>query len=433
MIDKLKDVISNKGFLRYAENASWLLVEKFLRILSVLFVGVWVARYLGPVKLGLFSYVMALAAILGTFSKVGLDSILLRELVIHPQKKDIYLGTAFWLKLFAAVIVVVAVGVVLQFSGVESLTGIYILVIVFGLLFQSFEVIEFYFQAEVLGKYVAVCKTVQLLFSSLLRIFLVLIEADLFYFVLAIFFDCVSLAICYFFAYKRRANKDFFVFFDISTAKELLKNSWVLMFSSIVVVIYMRLDQILLKEFCGDYELGVYSAALRLSESFNFIPLTLSAALFPAIVKAKNNEELFNLRLSKFYFFIFWIAIFIIIPIYFFSEEIISIVYGGNYSESAAVLRVNIWASLFVFIGVANFQWLLAENLQRIAAINTFIGAVISVSLNLLLMPKYGVLAASWVSLISYSISAYFSLLLWHETRKSFFAMSKSFLFWRSA
>ena len=205
--------------MRYFQNTSWMMGERFLRIIAGLFVGVWVARYLGPEKFGLFSYVLAFTSLFGGIAKLGLDSIMVRELVSHPENRDTYLGTAFWLKVIGAFIVMGLIAAIVPFTSNDDTTNLFIFIIAAGLVFQSFEVVEFYFQAQVLAKIVSICKVIQLALSSVIKIYLVLNEAELIYFVLVTAFDALSLAASYFIAYKIRKYPALYKHFDWSTWK----------------------------------------------------------------------------------------------------------------------------------------------------------------------------------------------------------------------
>jgi Polysaccharide biosynthesis protein. len=168
---KSREFLSHPGVRRYGSNTAWMFAEQILRMVAGFLVGVWVARYLGPEKFGLFSYALAFVAIFQGIAKLGLDGILVRDLVREPEKATVYLGTAFWLKLFGAVVTLLFIGLAIQFTGNDATANLYILIIASGLIFQSFEVIDFYFQSKVLAKFVSICKMVQLALSSLIKIF----------------------------------------------------------------------------------------------------------------------------------------------------------------------------------------------------------------------------------------------------------------------
>lgn len=384
------------------------MAEQILRIIAGILVGIWVARYLGPEQFGVFSYVLAFTTIFGGIAKFGLDGIFVRELIHQPKLQDIYMGTAFWLKVIGAVMVTVFMACIVPFTSNDATTNLYIFIIAGGLFFQSFEVVEFYFQSQVLAKLISICKVIQLIFSSIIKVYLVLIQADLFWFVCVTSLDMFSLAFSYFIAYRIKGNASFFKCFDIEIAKKLLKDSWMLVFSSMVVMIYMRIDQIMIKEMLGDYEVGIYSAAVKLSEAFYFIPVLLSASVFPAIINArKESAALYQKRMQRLYTFLIWLAIIVALPITLLSEWLIMLLYGEAYLPAGQVLMIHIWAAVFVFMGVAFSKYLLAENLQKIAFQRALMGAIANVCLNFILIPKYGLKGAAIATLLAQFMANY--------------------------
>jgi O-antigen/teichoic acid export membrane protein len=231
------------------------------------------------------------------------------------------------------------------------------------------------------------------------------------------------------FAYWRQKIGSFFGSFDLGAAKAMLKNSWPLILSGIAVSLYMRIDQIMIKEILGEREVGLYSAAVRLSEAWYFVPVIIASSLFPAILNArKADREIFNKRLQRLYSTMVYLAIGVALPVTLVSESVVTTLYGVHYQDAGIILSIHIWAGLFVGLGVVNGQWFLAENLQSLATRNTLIGAAANVALNYIFIPIYGVMGAASATFISYGISAYFSLLFNVKTRDRFFAISRSFI-----
>ena len=417
-ISKLKN---NEGFVRYAKNTSWMMSEHFLRIIAGLFIGIWVARFLGPEQFGLYSYVLAFTAILGGFVKLGLDGIMVRELVNNPEKRDTYLGTAFWLKILGALIILGLMAVILPFTSNDASTNLFIFIIAAGLVFQSFEVVEFYFQSKVLAKIVSICKVIQLTLSSVIKIYLVLNKAELIWFVTVAAFDTLSLAVSYFVAYKIRSNPHFCKHFDLSIAKILLKDSWPLIISAIMIGLYMRIDQIMIKGMLGVYEVGIYSAAIKLSEAMLFIPTILSASLFPAILNAKKIDALvYAKRLLILYRLIVAIAIISAIVISFLSINIVTFLYGEDFASGSVVLVICMWANIFICLQITSAKWYIAENLQMIALIRNIAGLAANVATNYILIPIYGIEGAAFATLFSYLISGYLADALSRKTISQF-------------
>ncbi len=399
---------THAGFRRYAANTTWMFAEQMLRMVAGLLVGIWVARYLGPTQFGLFSYAVAFASLFSSIAKLGLDSIVVRDLVSHPEQRDVYLGTAFWLKLIGAVLMLGIIGIAMQFTSSDATTKLYILIIAGGSVFQAFEVVDFYFQSKVLSKFVSICKVTQLVISSLIKLYLMFVQAELLWFVLVSLVDQVTLALTLFLAYRYQKIGQFFGYLNGKVAKLLLRDSWPLVLSGIVIMIYMRIDQIMIKEILNEKEVGIYTAAVRLSEVWYFVPILLTNSIFPAIVNARQNCILqYHSRLQQLYTFMIWLAIAIALPMTLASDYLIRLLYGDAYILAGQVLVIHIWTGVFVFMGVAFSRFMIAENYGKQIMYRTAFGAIVNVLLNIYLIPKYGIRGAASATLIAQFFANY--------------------------
>lgn len=404
--------------------------EQVLRLVAGLLVGVWVARYLGPAQFGLFSYSVAFAALFSSISKLGLDSIVVRNLVREPNQRDLYLGTAFWLKLCGALVMLVVVGIAMQLTSSDVITKIYIFIIASGAIFQAFEVVDFYFRSKVLSKFVSICKLTQLLISSLLKLYLIFIQAELIWFVLVSLIDQFTLAVSFFISYRYQRLGGFYRHFNWDIAKQLLHDSWPLILGGLVVAIYMRIDQIMIKEILGEEAVGKYSAAVRLSELWYFVPVIMVNSLFPSVVNAKNvSEKLYHTRLQRLFTTLVWMAIAFAVPMIFLSGSLITLLYGEAYKEAGQVLMVHAWAGIFVSLGAASGVWYISENLQQYAFYRTLLGAIINVVLNFILIPIHGMIGAALATVAAQSMAALFFDALTKRTRMVFFMKLKTLYF----
>jgi len=415
---KSREFLSHPGVRRYGSNTAWMFAEQILRMVAGFLVGVWVARYLGPEKFGLFSYALAFVAIFQGIAKLGLDGILVRDLVREPEKATVYLGTAFWLKLFGAVVTLLFIGLAIQFTGNDATTNLYILIIASGLIFQSFEVIDFYFQSKVLAKFVSVCKMVQLALSSLIKIFLILIGADLIWFVMVSLIDMVTLAITLNIAYKYNKNPSFYKYFDVYVGKRLLKDSWPLILSSVAVMIYMRIDQVMIKNMLGDKEVGLYSAAVKLVEVWHFIPMIVAQSLFPAIVSVYDNKNEFYNRLMKLSCLLGYLGLALSLSLSIFSSFIVFKLYGSKYLGSESILSIAAFSIFFSFwmSGVSRRQ---AIDLQIVALLATIFSAICNVVFNLLFIPQFGAKGAALGTVLSQFMAGPFFGFLHPKSREN--------------
>ena len=168
----MPNFFTHPGFRKYFANTSWLLGERILRMAISLFVGIYVARYLGPERFGLLSYSLSFVLLFSSLASFGLDDILVRELVQSPENRKNLLGTVFWLKVCGALVMGTAIALVLKYKVEDQQTYWMIALITFGFLFQATNVVDFYFQSQVQSKFAVRAQIIQLILTSLLKIYL---------------------------------------------------------------------------------------------------------------------------------------------------------------------------------------------------------------------------------------------------------------------
>ena len=424
----MRKFLSSKGFRKYFTNTSWLLGERILRMAISLFVGIYVARYLGPERYGLLSYALSFVWLFSSLASFGLDDILVRELVKLPDQRQKLIGTVFWLKLFGTFVMGTAIATVLQFKMEDQQTYWLIAIITFGFLFQATNVVELYFQAQVQSKFTVRAQVVQLFITSLFKIFLVLSEAELVWFALALMLDQALVAVLFLIMYRWKVEKFPFFYLNWNKTKLLIRDAWPLIFSGVMVSVYMKIDQVMLKEMLNAKAVGVYAAAVKLCEAWYFVPTVFTASLFPAIISAKQkNEQLYKNRLQKLYDLMVWGSLGVALPTTLLSDWLIIILYGTEFKGAAVVLRIYIWAGVFTFLGVASFKWLIAENLQHISFYLYAIGSITNIICNWFLIPIYGISGAAFATFISYGIASYGGFVLFRKSRSNFLMATQSF------
>jgi len=402
----MNNIFEITGFRRYFANTTWLIAEKIFRLAVGLFVGVWVARFLGPEQFGILSYAQAFVGLFGAFATLGMDGIVIKHLVQDEENRDLLLGTAFILKLFGAIVALVIIGIVTVSTSSENIDIILITIIASTLIFQSLNVIDFYFQSKVLSRYIVIVNLISQLIASLIRIALILTNAPLIAFAYVIMFDAIILAVGYIYVYKHN-NLSFRQWeFNKLTASEILKYSWPLALSGIVISIYMKIDQIMIKEMLGKTSIGHYAAAVKISEAWYFIPIAINSSLFPAIINAKTrSSKEFYVRLKILYSLMLFGSVAISLPTTIFSKYIINLLYEKQFEQASTVLMFHIWAGVLVSLGIVTSSIVIANNKQKNALIATSIGAISNIILNLLMIPRLGITGAAFATVISQLIS----------------------------
>ena len=273
------------GLQAALSNTGWLLADKILRMSVGLFVWVWIARSLGPEQFGLWNFVTAFTALFCAFATLGLDGIVVRELVKNPERQNDLLGSAFVLKFIGGVIslLIALLAISLVRSG-ETLTLWLVGLSAAGFIFQSVNVIDFYFQAKVQSRYTVYAASGAFVLMTLVKIFLLLTSAPLIAFAWAGLGEIALTAIFLLVAYRFNHHNMREWRYDGRVARELLRASWPLILSGLAIMIYMRIDQIMIGQMLGDKEVGLYSAAVRISEVWYFIPMAIVSSVFPAII-----------------------------------------------------------------------------------------------------------------------------------------------------
>ena len=431
----LKKIIAlrkQSNFRKYFANTSWILGERILRMGVSLFVGIYVARYLGPERFGLLSYASSFVGIFAALATFGLDEVVVRELVKTPEQREKILGTSFLLKLVGTLLMWAAILVAIPFTENDSQTNILIIIIAFGVLFQAFNVIDLSFQADVKSKYVVHAQFVQLIISSIVKIILVFNEAPLIWFASVFFLDAIVLALGLVFTYLHNSNKIFSWKWSYETSKNLLHDSWPLIFAGIVVSVYMKIDQLMIKEMLGAKEVGLYAAAVKLSEAWYFIPMAIASSLYPAIINARVfQKEVYYQKIQNLFDLMVWIAVSIALPTTFLSTLVVEFLYGKEYLGSSSVLIIHIWTAVFVFLGVASSKYLLAENFIKKTFYRTFIGALLNIIMNYYLIGIIGIQGAAISTLVSHFFAAYLYDFFDKDLRNMFIFKTKSLLFYR--
>lgn len=419
------------NLLAILSNTGWLFADKVLRMGVGLFVGVWTARYLGPEQYGLWNFAAAFVALFGAFATLGLDSIVVRELVKNPERQNELLGTAFALKLIGAVIAIILAVTAIAFvrSG-ETLTLWLVSLSAAGFIFQSFNVIDFYFQANVKSRYTVYAANAAFILMTLVKVVLLISSAPLIAFAWVGLFEVVLTAFFLLLAYQVNHHHIREWSYSVSAAQELVKHSWPLIFTSLAVMIYMRIDQLMLGQMLDHKSVGIYSAALRLSEVWYFIPVAVVASVYPSIIKAKQqSESLYLARLQKLYKLMVILALTVAIPMTFLSGWLVTFLYGNQYIESGKVLAIHIWGSIFVFFGYAWNSWMLTEGYQKTILKLNILSLLSNVILNFILIPKYGVIGAAFATAISYSLGHTFFAMLFKNQKLAVVMLLRSFNF----
>lgn len=389
-------------------NSGWLIFDKTIRIFLGLFIGAWLARYLGPAQYGELAYALAYIAIFQAITTLGMDGIIVRDISQNKQCGPQILGTCFLLRLTVGIICwLIAIASMGYINGWSD-RSVWIIALAGGsLVFQAADTIDLWFQSQSRSRYTVSAKISAHLIASGLKIILIVNEAPLITFAAAITLEALLVSLGLFFVYRKHPVNDNWKLVW-SQAKSLVKESWPLMLSGLSVMIYMRIDQIIIKEILDLTALGMYAAILPIALATNFIPILINTSILPSLSRIAGNIDKTQYYKILVYIFrlYFFTALLLATLIYLFAKEIVFLLYGNQFNGAENILKIYAFASCFTWLGVAHSLWIINERKSSVRLYGTLSSALICISANYFYIEKYGVVFAAYTAIATQFIAS---------------------------
>ncbi len=420
---------TDAGVRRYALNTSLLLGARGVQMVLALVVGALMARYLGPAQYGVYNYVISFTGLFVAISMLGVGTIMVKDMLDKPESTYTIMGTGLWLRMAGSVLACILVVGVAAVSENDADIRWFLLIASLPPVIKSFEVLTYYFQAKVLSKYTVIAQMTALFIVSGLKIMFIQREMELVWFFYVMLLDAAIITAITLVEYRMLKQEIRQWKYDTAYARQLLKTSWPLIFSAFMVTIYLKIDQVMINTMMDDAATGLYAAAVKLSEAWVSIPWIIGASLYPALVNAhKEDAQRFSDRITQTYILQIGVAMLIVIPVVALAHPITVFVFGADFRASAVALQLHIGSLLFIFLGSVANRWLIIEGIQRYWMINSVIGAVSNIVLNLILIPAMGINGAALATLLSYAFAYHFAYAIPPATRKVFHAQNRNFM-----
>lgn len=424
----------SENAVKVAKNIGWALLGKTTTLLGSFIVGIFVARYLGPEQYGLMNYVTSYVTIFQAFALFGMDNIEIREEAKNKEERDAIIGTAFVLKLIFAIITILLIYILLQFSNNDIFTQRMIMLYSISIICNCFFVARNYFTSIVWNEYVVKTEIARTVIGIIIKIVLLIIHANLSWFVAAMTFDFVLLASGYCFSYSRKIGKINLWRFDIKWAKYLIKQSFPLMLSLSAVVIMQRIDQLMINKMIGTANVGQYSVAFKFVEVMIFVPTIIAQTISPVLVKIRNeNTNDYVGKSQVFMDLTVWICVVMAVVVCLIAYPLIKYTFGEQYLLAVPVLQIMSFKVIGDALSQTSGQMIIIEGTQKYAVIRNIVGCICCIFLNLLLIPKNGIIGSSIVSVISLFVSGFLVNALIPKYKQIFLQQTKAILYgWKN-
>lgn len=387
-------------------NTGWLLFDRIVRLAGGVIISAWVARYLGPSQFGALAFVISFVAFFQVIASLEADGFVVRDIAQGQGEPHVILGTTLWLRLaFGTCSWLLATAMMFTLHPRDHQLVMLTVIIGASMVFQASDTVDLWFQSQSQSRRTVVAKLVAYLFSNGVRVVLLLCKAPLIAFAGVICLDCAVSALGLVIAYRNYpANGRWEA--SLGHAKVLLKQCWPFMFSGFMITVFMRVDQIMLKEIIGEKELGIFVAAITLSNLWAVLPGIVVTSLAPYVArKIVEGEEPYREAMATIFRFFAVAAFSGAVVTSAASSWIINVLYGDQYQLSAVVLKIHVFTNVFIFIGMAQHLWMVNKNANFVTMICTLLSAVIGITSNAILIRQFGILGAVYTYLLVQALS----------------------------
>lgn len=394
-----------------ADNAGWLMLDRAVRLTLVFVTSLAIARHLGPERFGLLSYSVALAALVMEFTGLGLHGLVVRYLVEHPGRERRILGTVVGMRLGAGAFGVALAGAIAVALKPDPEVPLLVVLVAAGFGCRAFDAVDDWLQSHEQARQGAMVRSAVLLLVSVARLALVAAGAGVLAFALMTGLEYALVGLTLVALYWRREAPPWQWRPDAALGRELLAKSWPLILSSLGVIIYLKIDQIMLGQMIDSEAVGIYAVAAQLSEAGWFIPTALVTAAFPQLIKLHQDDDAsYQARLQRLYDLLFGLGLLLAILVAAVGPWAVELLFGPAYAPAGGLLVIHIWSAVFIFMRAAFSRWLIVEELFIFSLVTHGLGALVNVGLNLVLIPRYGTTGAAIATVVAYATASYLAL-----------------------
>ncbi len=408
-------------------NIAWAISGKIVSLANALVVGIIVARYLGKEQYGIMNYVVSFVAIFQVFADFGLDFIQIREEAKNPAMKDKIIGTTFTLKLVFAIVTLIAIGITTALFEQNANIRCYIMIYALSVILNTTWVSRNHFTSIVWNEYVVKTEISRTLIGLLVKVILVLFHLPLIWFICSLLFDSLLLAVGYTGSYIRKIDSVRKWRFDKAVAGFMLRQSFPLLLSGAAIIVYNRIDQMMIAKMIDQSHLGVYSVAVRFAEILVFVPTIIAQTLSPMLVEVRRFDAAHYETLSRVFMNVtVTVCIILAVLTSLLSYPIVYLTFGETYIGAASVLAILSFKVIGDALSQTSGQLMIIEGIQKYASIRNIIGCVTCVVLNLFFIRRFGIHGAAYVAIITIFVSGTLADFIIPTYRKIFYKQMRA-------
>jgi O-antigen/teichoic acid export membrane protein len=402
---------------RFASNTGWLIAQQIYSGILSFVISAIAANYLGPGNFGLIGYSASYVAFFTGVTRLGLDSVIVSELVREPDDAGSILGSAMVMRIIVSVLSMAALaGLMTVIEPGNTVLMVITLLQSVSLVLSIYEVLFYWFHARLESKYPAIGAMAASTVVCVWRIALLALGASVEWFAASAMIQAFVTLVVVAFIFKRRAAVRFSC--SLGMMKQMFTKGYHFMISGLAILVYLQTDKIMIGSMIGKAYVGYYTAAAAISQLWLFIPYSLNISSQPIILEKHGSDRASFIR--SFQLLLLAVtSVGLMTGVFFqvFGREIIVLMYGNAYVDAAGTLSVLIWASIFSGIGSARNVWIIAEGLNKYVKYFSAMGAIGNIILNFFLIKSFGIIGAAIATLCTEALTTLAAPLFFKRTR----------------
>ena len=408
------------------KNAGWIIAGKVMQMVLSFFISILTARFLGPSNYGIINYVNAFFAVFSSICTLGLENIIVKELVAAPDQQGETMGTVILLETICSVLCIISmtalIGIANEFSRLYMVIS---LLYSLSLLFRGIESINYWFQYKLLSKVSSIAGIIAYIFMSAYRVFLLATNKSIEWFALSNTIDAIVLAALLFIVFRRNFKGR--LSFSLSKAGKLLSKSYHYILAGIMIMIYLQTDKIMLKHMVDEATVGNYAVATRITTIWVFVLTAITDSVRPTLFAeyGRDRTSFFN-KLQMLYSVILYVSFAVAVFFLLFGDFVILKLYGENYIQSALFIKIISWGTGFSYVGNARNIYSLSNGLEKYEKHMALIGMLLNIVLNYVLIRRIGAKGAAVATVVTQIFINYIVMFLIKPLKENGMAITRA-------
>ncbi len=401
---------------QFSKNTSWVLAGNMLHAVLAFCLSVYAGRVIDQNSFGLINYAASWLSFFSTICTLGFNGVVTRRIATDEESAPTIIWTAIISRLPMALLSIVVLQVIAGASANDPALPVIIFVQSLSLVFNSFDILVYWYRYINKAKYVAIVRLIGCLVSAVLRVYALSVAHSITLYVIAVAIETIVFTVLLLTAYigtKHQANC-----FSFVMAKSMLIEAFPILVSGLLVIVYGQTDRIMLKMMVDNAAVAQYSVAATIAGAISVVPSALIEAFRPEIMREKAaNSSVYALRFKQLYCILFWMCFLYSLCISVFAKQFILLLYSDSYLSAVPILTVLVWYTTFSYFGGVNSMYYVAEEKTKWIQLFTLIGAVCNIIINYILIPICGAAGAAIASLATQILTNFILVFAFPQTQ----------------